>query len=57
MRKPVKGPALLYRKSVAKKDKVGVIAVEDGRSSIMVVASGSRDAGREQNQLEKRASR
>jgi len=42
MRKPVKGPALLYQKSVAKKDRVEVIAVEDSCSSIMVGASESK---------------
>ena len=34
-----KSLALLYRDCVAEKDRVGLFAVEDGRSSVMVGAS------------------
>ena len=43
---PQRVPALLYRESVAKRDAVELFAVDDGRDSIMVGASASRDAGR-----------
>ncbi len=43
---PQRVPALLYRKSVAKRGAVELFAVDDGRGSIMVGASASSDAGR-----------
>jgi hypothetical protein len=49
VRKPATGSALLYRKSVAKRETVELFAVADGRSSIMVGASVLRDAGRERD--------
>jgi hypothetical protein len=40
------GLALLYRDCVAEKDRVGLFAAEDGRSSVMVGASVSRASAR-----------